>query len=70
MDYQVLEVGYVFVDVRIFELQLLKLVPCSQFAGRIHELVLECLLKFFPYGGYIVMDWVESPKGVNHVTYP
>jgi hypothetical protein len=70
MDYQVLEVGYVFVDLRVLELQLLELVPCSQFAGRVHELVLECLLKLFPYSGHIVVDRVESPEGVNHVTHP
>jgi hypothetical protein len=70
VDYQVLKVGYVFVNVRVFELQLLELVPCSQFTGRVYKLVLECLLKFFPYGGYVVVDWVESPKGINHVTHP
>jgi len=70
MDYQVLEVGYIFVDVRVFELQLLELVPCSQFAGRVHKFVLECLLEFFPYGGYVVMGQMEPPEAVNHVTYP
>jgi len=45
MDYQVFEVGHVFVNVRVFELQLLELVPCSQFAGRVHEFVLECLFE-------------------------
>jgi hypothetical protein len=58
MDYQVFEVGHVFIDVGVFELQLLELVPCSQFVGQVHELVLECLLEFVPYGGYIVVDWV------------
>jgi len=70
MDYQVLEVGYIFVNFGIFELQLFELVPCSQFAGRVHELVLECLLEFVPYGGYVVMGRVEPPKAVNHVTHP
>jgi hypothetical protein len=70
MDYQVLKVGYVFVNIGVLELQLLELVPCSQFVGRVHRFVLECLLKFFPYGGYVVVYWVEPPEAVNHVTHP
>jgi hypothetical protein len=70
MDYQVLKVGYIFINVGVFEFQLFKLVPCLQFAGQVHKFVFECLLEFFPYSRYIVVHWVEPSKAVNHITHP
>ena len=68
-DYQVLGFGYVAIDIWVSELQLVKLVPCLEFACGVYELLLESFLEIVPYCGYIVVYQVELSEGFEHVSY-
>ena len=69
-DYQVLELGYVSVDFWILELQFIELISSTEFACRVYEFFPEGLFELDPYRGYVMVHWVESSDGVNHVPHP
>ena len=69
-DYQVLELGYVSIDFWILELQFVELISGAEFARGVYEFFPEGLFELDPHRGYVMVHWVESSDGVDHVSYP
>ena len=63
-------VTYVAVNVQVAELQFVKLVSCLKLTRGVHELLFEGPFEVVPYHRYVVVYWVESSEGLEHVPYP